>query len=389
MVVVTGYVIRYPLGGMTWVFLNFLLGLHDLGFEPVFMEVADYQLCFDVDTGEMTDDPSYGVAYWRGALARHGLADLRWWFRSDDGRDWGMSGDEAIAILDDAAGLLNVGGSCWSPEFARARPCVLVDCDAPFTQFQLAEDDEETRQYFDAHDVLATYAVNLAAGTTQIPTGGRKWVATRPPVHLSSFDVTPVPRAGSWTTVTSWDAYGSAWWDLEEYRQKDVEFARLRELPSMVSVPIELALAGNAPIAQLEAFGWRCVDPYEVTRTAELFQRFIRQSRGELAVAKGAFVKAQTGAISDRSVAYLAMGRPVVVSDTGLGWLPVGDGLLPFSDAASAATAIVEAESNMEAHSRAARLLAVTHFASDVVLTDLLAEAGVVVPDGGSDPGPM
>lgn len=382
MIVVTGYVIRYPFGGMTWVFLNFLLGLHDLGFEPVFMEVGDDQACFDVDTGDMTDDPSYGVAYWSETLAHQGLDDLRWWYRSAAG-DWGMTRDEAVSTLEGAAGLLNVGGSCWCPEFERARPRVFIDCDAPFTQFALAEGDEEVRQFFDAQDVLATYAVNVAEGRTQMPTGGRQWFATRPPVHLSSFPGTPVPDLGSWTTVTSWDAYGSGWWELEEYRQKDVEFARLRTLPSMVSPRIELALAGEAPYAQLESFGWHCIDPIAATRSPDRFQEFIRASRGEFSVAKHAFVKAQTGAMNDRSVAYLASGRPVVCSDTGLGWLTLGEGLLAFTDTESAAAAITEVEADIEAHSAAARRVAETHFASGLVVRELLGAAGIVVPSQG------
>jgi len=61
--VVAGYIVRYPVGGMTWVFLNYLLGLRALGFEPVFVEAAGPQpTCYDVGAGRMTDDPTYGVA---------------------------------------------------------------------------------------------------------------------------------------------------------------------------------------------------------------------------------------------------------------------------------------------------------------------------------------
>ncbi len=376
--VVVGYVVRYPVGGMTWVFLNWLRGLADLGFEPVFMEAAGPQpTCYDVPAGRMTEDPGYGVGYLRRALG-----DMRWWYADPDLPDGGvgMSYDEALATLEDAAVLVNVSGSCWAPEFAKAPRRVLVDTDAPFTQIRLADADEEWASFIDLHDTLATYAVNVALGTAPTPTGGRCWLPTRPPVHLPSFTPTPVP-AGAWTTVTSWAGYGAAWWDLEEYRHKDVEYMRLRDLPSLVGdVTLELALSGDAPRRQLAAHGWRVLDPITVSRTPEEFAGYLTRSRGELGVAKQAYVKARTGAFNDRTLMYAATGRPAVCSDTGLDWLPTGVGVLPFTDARSAAAAIAVVEANPQAHGAAARRLAEDHFAADKVIGELLRAADVPLP---------
>jgi hypothetical protein len=374
--VVSGYVIRYPVGGMTWVFLNYLLGLRDLGFEPVFVEAAGPQpCCYDVAAGRMTEDPSYGVAYWERALADAGLEDLRWWYA--DGR--GMERDEAVATLESAEVLLNVGASGWAPEFARAPRRVLIDCDAPFTQFRLHDREEGWCAFVDAHDVHATYAVNLAEGRCAVPDGGREWIATRPPVHLGAWPASPVPE-GAWTTVTSWTAYGSAYYELDEYRQKDAEYVRLRDLPSRTPVTLELALGGDAPRRQLAERGWRIADPVEVTLTPDRFASYVRGSRGELGVAKQAYVKARTGAFNDRSLNYLASGRPVVCSDTGLDWLPTGAGLLPFSDAEGAAAALAAVEENPAFHGAAARILAEEYFSARDVLADLLSAAGVGLP---------
>jgi hypothetical protein len=376
---VAGYVIRYPVGGMTWVYLNYLLGLRDLGFEPVFVEAAGPQpCCYDVSAGRMTEDSSYGVAYWEAALEALGLEDLRWWYRDDAG-DRGMSRDEAVAVLEDADVLVNVGASGWTPEYARAPRRVLIDCDAPFTQFRLADEEEGWCAFVDAHDVHATYAVNVAVGDCDIPSGGREWIPTRPPVHLESWPASPVPP-GAWTTVTSWTAYGSAYWRLEEYRSKDAEYVRLRDLPSRVPVTLELALGGDAPRRQLAELGWRIVDPVEVSVTPERFAAYVRGSRAELGVAKQAYRKARTGAFNDRSLVYLASGRPVVCSDTGLDWLPLGEGLLVFGDAASAAEAIREVEGDAERHGLAARRLAEERFGAADVLGELLAAADVAVP---------
>lgn len=379
--VVAGYVIRYPVGGMTWVFLNHLLGLRALGFEPVFMEAAGPQpCCYDVAAERMTDDPSYGVAYWEAALRELGLEDLRWWYRDDAG-DRGMSREEAIATLEDCAVLIDVSGSGWTEDFGRAPRRILIDTDAPFTQIRLADGEEGWTQFVDVHDTWATYAVNVAEGRARTPDGGRPWIATRPPIALECFDTSPMP-AGHWTTVTSWGAYGSIYWDLEEFRQKDAEYVRLRELPKAApDVTLELALGGDAPRNQLAARGWKVVDPVAVTRTPSLFRDYVRGSRAELGVAKQAYVRARTGAFNDRSLAYLASGRPVVCSDTGLGdWLPVGEGLLPFDDTESAAAAIHAVEAEPERHGAAARRLAEEHFAAADVLRDLLTDADVPLP---------
>lgn len=366
---------------MTWVFLNHLLGLRDLGFEPVFVEAAGPQpTCYDVGQQRMTDDPSYGIAYLQQSLAQVGLGDMRWWYRDDAG-DRGMSRDEAIAVLEDCAVLLDVSGSGWAPEFARASRRVLVDTDAPFTQIRLADGDEGWTAFVDAHDAHATYAVNHAEGRADVPADGRSWIATRPPIHLPSWPATPLPEAAPWTTVTSWSSYGSAWWRLEEYRQKDVEYMRLRDLPSRVPVTLELALGGDAPRRQLRDFGWQVVDPVERTLTPEHFGRYVRSSRAELGVAKQAYVRSRTGAFNDRSLAYLASGRPVVCSDTGLAdWLPVGQGLLTFSDVDEAAAAVREVEAHPAEHAAAARRIADEHFAAHRVVGDLLRAVGVSVP---------
>jgi hypothetical protein len=376
--VVVGYLVRYPVGGMTWVFRNWLRGLEDLGFEAVFMEAAGPQpTCYDVGAGRMTDDPSYGAAY-----AERVLDGMRWWYGDPalPAQGVGMSYDEAVATLESAAVLVNVGGSCWAPEFDRAPRRVLVDTDAPFTQLRLADGDEGFTDLVDRHDVHATYAVHVADGTARTPSGDRDWIATRPPVHLPSVPVTPVPE-GAWTTVTSWSSYGARWWELEEYRQKDVAYMQLGDLPSQVpDVRLELALSGDGPLRQLTKRGWHVVDPTPVTLTPEAFCDYVRGSRGELGVTKQAYTLARTGAFNDRTLMYAASGRPVVCSDTGLDWLPTGEGVLPFTDLASAAAAIAEAEADPQRHGTAARRLAEEHFAADRVAADLLRAADVPLP---------
>ena len=61
-------------------------------------------------------------------------------------------------------------------------------------------------------------------------------------------------------------------------------------------------------------------------------------------IAKGMYVQSRSGWFSDRSICYLASGKPVIAQDTGFrDRLPTGEGLLAFStleEAADAAQAI-------------------------------------------------
>jgi hypothetical protein len=155
---------------------------------------------------------------------------------------------------------------------------------------------------------------------------------------------------------------------------------RLRDLPSRIDARLELAIGGDAPRRQLREFGWNVVDPVEVSYTPGAFQRYLGQSRAELSVAKHAYVHAQTGAFNDRSVAYLATGRPVVYSDTGLDWLETGEGLLTFSSVEDAAAAIKTVEAEPLLHADAARRLAEEYFSAPDVLGELLSRAGIDLP---------
>jgi hypothetical protein len=70
-------------------------------------------------------------------------------------------------------------------------------------------------------------------------------------------------------------------------------------------------------------------------------------------------MKFQNAWISDRTLCYLATGRPAVVQDTGPSTIFSGErGLLRFSTLSEAAAALEEAQAHYEVHARAARELA-------------------------------
>ncbi len=155
------------------------------------------------------------------------------------------------------------------------------------------------------------------------------------------------------------------------------EFRRFVELPRLVDADFELALdvdaAETRDLAALERNGWRIVDPRRVAGTPAAYRDYIRGSRAELCVAQEMYVATRSGWLSDRSVCYLASGRPVLAQDTGLkDHYPVGEGLLTFSTLEEAAAGVEAIERDYERHSAAARALAEEHFDARTVLGRLL-----------------
>ena len=157
-----------------------------------------------------------------------------------------------------------------------------------------------------------------------------------------------------------------------------MEFATIRDLPRRTDTALELAISGAAPIAELRAGGWRVVDARDVSATPEAYQRYLAASRGEVSVAKEAYVATRSGWFSTRSASYLATGRPVVVQDTGLSaHYPIGDAILVFSDVDEAVAALARVEDDHARRCATARAIAADTFDAGRVLRRLLADAGL------------
>lgn len=126
----------------------------------------------------------------------------------------------------------------------------------------------------------------------------------------------------------------------------------------------------------LEGHGWRVLDSTVAFRTPETYQRYIQRSRGELGCAKPAYVLLRNAWVSDRTVCYLATGKPAVVQYTGSSsYLPDGCGLLRFSTVDEAAAALDEVAAHYERHCRAAREIAEACFSATGVVTRLPGQA--------------
>ena len=383
-VVVTGLVATYPLGGVSWDYLAYVDGFRRLGAEVLYLEDTGgwfYQPAAET----FTDDPRANLAYLEQALARIDAADLAWAVRAPDGTLHGPGASAVAGFCRGADLFLNVSGSCWlRDDYRGARRTAYLDTDPGFTQAKLQAVEHGTAtddQRFSAalvreHDRFLTYAEGIDDGACRVPPCGLAWKPTRQPIVLDRWRVEPPPAGAAYTTVMSW-AHGNAAPVIDGVARagKDAEMMRFLDLPARAGVPLELAVGGVPPREQLAAHGWRVVDAWPCSTTMDVYQDYLRRSRGEWSVAKQVYVVLRSGWFSTRSAAYLASGRPVVVQDTG--WsahYPTGDGLFAFSTLDEAAAGLAAIESDYARHSAAARAVAERELEAGRVLAQLLRD---------------
>ena len=388
-IVVTGLIATYPLGGVSWDYLQYIQGLHLLGHDVFYLEDTGNWV-YNPELGTFTEDCSFNLQYLDAVLTfAVGPATRRCWsFRSPIGEYFGLTEREIETVCNQADLFINVSGCCWLRD--RYQGCarkLYIDTDPLYTQHQLeamrrgtaTKDQAYSVNLIRNHDLFFTFAENISDPSCCIPSCGLTWHTTRQPIVLENWPFTFTPTAPALTTVMSWKndvtlpSIGG-----ETYGGKDVEFLKFMHLPSRVSVTMEIALSGAAPFDQLRHNGWQVVDGYEKSSTMEVYQNYLSSSRGEWSIAKNAYVASRSGWFSTRSAAYLALGKPVVVQDTGFRpYYPVGEGLFDFATINEAVAAIENIESDYRRHCEAARSIAESHFGADVVITRLLRDAGL------------
>jgi hypothetical protein len=377
----SAFVAQYPQGGGNfWVPLQYLLGLRELGYDAWWLEVLWTR-----------GDPALDRAYIDDFLAHvraFGVADrvVVGYFATGSKDEpagppvyIGMDEAELAARKRDAL-LLNMVHSFTRPLREGFGRTALFDLDPGAFQIWAAQWDMGVG----SHDVYLTIGKNLGEPDSPIPLHGVPWRRVWPAVHLPEWPVQPplAPGAGAYTTVTQWWSNSWAYLGDETYDcNKRAGFLPILPLPARAGVRVELA-ANVHPNerddrAQLAANGWTLFDPHAVAGTPEAFRRFVQGSRGEVSAAKPSYVKARAGWISDRTICYLASGRPCVVEATGAeAHLPASGGLRFFSSLDDAVEAVRAIEADHAAASRAARALAEEVFATRVAIPALLAAAG-------------
>jgi hypothetical protein len=377
-IIVLGYLVRGPLGGLAWHHLQYVVGLHRLGHDVYFLEDSDdYPACYDPARGVTDTDPSYGLRFAAEAFTRLGLAN-RWAYHdAHTGRWLGPCAEQAPNRFLPAEIVLNVSGvNPLRPWLNQVPVRVLIDTDPLFTQVRHLT-DPAALELAQGHTAFFTFGENLARGTSAVPSDGLPWQATRQPIVLDLWPVTAGPAGGRFTSVMQWDSYPAREYGGQRYGMKAESFGPYADLPRDSGEILELAVgSASAPRPWLAGKGWVLQDPLYVTRDPWTYQAYIRGSKAEFGVAKHGYVRSRSGWFSERSAAYLASGRPVVVQDTGFTeWLPAGAGVLAFRTPDEARARIQEVSAAYQHHCQAARDVAERCFDSRCVLPLLLESA--------------
>jgi len=366
--------------GNTWAFLQYVVGLDRLGIESYWI---DHQPRLDprqaarehrAHPEEDCHSIEYAHARFEAMARRFGFED-RYCIRYDGGsRTFGMTRAELEALVGEADVLLNLGGPLPpdSPLMQIPRRAY-IDLDPGFTQIWA----HQTDMALDRHDVFFTVGQNVGRADFGIPARGIEWRPALPPVVLDLWPAEVDAACTRLTTIADWRGSQYARFEDELYAGKREEFLSLIELPGKIGRPIELALSigqhDHEDLGVLLAHDWFVRDPYLYAGDLDSYGEFIRSSRAEVSVAKSGYVKSRCGWFSDRTGCYLASGKPAVVQSTGFEWrLPVGEGLLTFTDLEQAVEAIGAIERDYRTHAEAARRIAEEHLDSAQVLGAIL-----------------
>lgn len=380
-IIVFGILFWYPLAGVTYQFLHYLIGLRRLGYDPYYVEDSG-RWVYDPRLNDLSPDASANIEAVLPALKEHGFGD-RWAFRGKypDGKCYGMSETQIESLYREADGFLNVTGAQELREEHRAiTRRIYVESDPFASQVKVAKGDAGVIAALAAHDTLFTFGENLGAPDCDVPIEKFKWLPTRQPVALELWTAAPV-GGPTFNTITTWHNKGKniEWHEDTWYWTKDREFEKFLDLPSRRSVQIELAATVDDNVKNLlKTHGWQQISSIGVSRDIVGYRNYIQHSRGEFTVARDQYVRPKTGWFSDRSACYLASGRPVITQETGFSkFLPTGKGLFGFKTMDDIVAALDAIETDYEGNCRAAREIAAEYFAAEKVLGSLLERAGL------------
>jgi hypothetical protein len=372
-IVTSGWGAAYPEGGgPQWLNLHYLAGLRALGFEAFWLDV----LASPKKDAPLSPDTM--VEAFRAQCEQFGLED-HWAVIYDNQQFFGMKEQHVRSLCGDCVLLINLCGALKDDELLRRiKRRAYFDLDPGFTQIWAHEWDMD----FTKHNLFFTVGLNVGQPDFSIPLRGIDWQTFLPPVALEYWPAQTDATAANFTTVGQWRGQYAVWKD-EIYGPKSDEFLRFVELPRKTAQPIELALLIHESeandIAALRDNGWRLVNPHETAGGRDGFRSYIQQSRAEFSVAKHGYVKTRSGWLSDRTVCYLASGRPALVQETGVSkHLATGKGLITFTTLEEAVRGIESINADYAAHSAAARKLAEEKLSAPKVLQSILERAGAL-----------
>lgn len=364
--------------GNSWVFLQYALGFRDLGWDVWLVESLPADRGTDASEKPCPHHESEAFRYLEKFLSEFDLQNqASLWIGADCPNEKAFQ-----SFARDASIFLNLSGHFKRHDLIGHIPRRLyVDLDPAFTQIWATVYNCDMN--FAGHSHFLTVGARFGKPGVLLPETGHSWIPFLPAVYLPAWtQPAPAPDGRAfWTTVTHWHGYPAVEWNGRSYGNKNPNFLALRDLPRQS--PARLGLASDMTpeydeYASFAEAGWKLFPAAEITNDWHDYHRFIAESRGEFSVAKQGYVVSNCGWFSDRSICYLALGRPVILQETG--WsdvVPPGPGILPFTDLPSAAAALEKVEADYSNHSRGARQTAEKYFSTRVVLPRILKAVGL------------
>jgi hypothetical protein len=366
---------RYPQGGAYWMmWLQYLLGLRDLGHDVLLMELF-----------QSPDDPARRDELIDIFFDRLGEYDLRdnaviLLYREDPPtidrvEALGERESDVKKRLHHADLLWNFAGAVRQPLLSLFKHKVFIDGDPGHVQVSALNYDFHLTD----HDALLTVGSKMNDADCEVPRLGLAWQTFVPPIYPPLWEVGPNPGPDApFTSVTHW-TWEEVWLNgrILSTTKRD-GYLRYLDLPKRAKAPFELAAnihpkdtTGDREM--LIDNGWGVVDPWEVVPTPKHYQDYLLRSRGEICCVKPIFRELKTGWFSERSASYLASGRPVLEEETGFtDHYPSGEGIVAFTSMDEAVAGVEEINSNYDRHSKAAREIAEEYFNSRRTLEPML-----------------
>lgn len=379
-------------GGHFWVYMQYVHGLRDLGCDVYWLEHVE-------DSGDAARDAQLCNLFFE-RMRHFGMEGKVILYRRDPSASRGITshGGEFDALAERADLLLNFHYGMAADVLSRFRRTAAVDIDPGLLQHWISSGQLDVPQ----HDLYFTTGETVGTPQATFDDCGLSWIHIRPPVALGLWEYAAPPKQAPFTTVSSWMGGVDGEWVTDPSggfydNNKRASFLQFLELPWHTSHTLELALCLDESRAseaaarrnayegyegdaadrrRLEAHGWRVRHANEVASSPQDYRAYVRGSMGEFSCAKPSCMRFRNAWISDRTLCYLASGRPAVVQHTGpSSYLPNGLGLFRFSTLDEAAAALETLATDHATHSRAARQLAEEFFDARKIAAEILRHA--------------
>jgi hypothetical protein len=363
-----GFAAKYREGGGNFsVPLQWMLGLRRLKLDAIWLELLPATNNLRADRARIDN--------FQRQLRAHGLAGrycLLYQKPASDTHELkamqciGMSKRALLDRLGAPNALLNLSYSIHPPLLLQFERRIFCDLD-PGEIFYWMTKIEMGQSH---HHEFWTIGLNVYGNNCRLPKSSIRWKTFYPLADTQLLRRQRRPAIARFRTIGQWYWGGAVevngtFPDLS----KKVAFQPYLDLPKrMPEARFELAMNINADDPErtrLTKRGWHVVDPHRVARTPGSYRRYMAGAVGEFTAIKGVDVAWQTGWLSDRAAAFLALGRPVITEDTGAArYLPEKSGFEFVNGIGEGAEAVKEVLGDWPHWSKHARDCAVEVFDS-------------------------